>query len=281
MQPEDSQDPPSNLGKIQTHVSKIERAFGKAEKSGEQAQEQENYLAESMEQIMRDREAFIKLYQPAAMSYIRGVLVRISSTNSPSLADDVGAIWSNLVTRLLEGNFSSFKHTGKQGSFRAWLRRVIANECKQHQRAHAHTLGKKGPKHAVPLNDEVDPETVDAEDRSLEQALRKTVIQRAYEALEDDGLNGVAVLFSAQRGGAFTSQELADHLSAKSGKTFSADAAKKRLQRGRELFAQNLLEQVALLDGTDDLDRIEETLVELDLMGNCRKALAARRESKG
>ena len=95
--------------------------------------------------------------------------------------------------------------------------------------------------------------------------------------MEDDGLYGTAVLFAAERCGEFTSEELAEHLSKKSGKTISVDAAKKRLERGRELFAQTLLEQVAKLDGTDDFDRLEETLIELNLVANCKKALAAMR----
>ncbi len=293
--PDDSPiDPPSNLQstRLASHISALERAFGvHAEHVGNDP-EAIAKAEELKRKISRDREEFIKLYQLAAMNYSRGVLVRLSKRwNVPvDVVQDVPGVWSNLVTRLLEGRFTTFQHRGTQGSFRAWLRRVIATECKAYIEDQCRILGKNGPKNASVLSDEIDPEFIDPEDRTLEITLRATLISKTYETMEDAGLYGAAVLYwekqksskdkkttdeAAERG---MVADLAAYLSEISQKEISPVNARKYIERGRDLFARNFIDQVAkydgMFDGEYDVDRIEETLIELDFLD---KQLTARK----
>jgi DNA-directed RNA polymerase specialized sigma24 family protein len=291
-------DPPSNLQskRLSSHVSALERAFG--EKAEPVANDPETFakLEELKKKIMRDREEFIKLYQPAAMNYAGGVLVRLSKRWSipVDIEQDVPAVWSNLVLRLLEGKFTSFQHRGSEGSFRAWLRRVIATECKGHLEDQGRVLGRRGPRNASAVEHDIDPECFDPDDRTLETTLRGTLISKTYETMEEAGLYGEAVLHWEKRKrkinekkdqAALSSEgenmgdevaeqglvvDLASHLTDVGGKPISHDNAKKYLERGRDLFAKNFIDQVAkydgMFDGEYDVDQIEETLVELEFL---------------
>lgn len=291
-------DPPSNLRskRLSSHVSALERAFGEQEKLAANDPESLAKAEELRRKIMRDREEFIKLYQSASMNYARGVLVRLSKrwSFSVDIEQDVPAVWSNLVIRLLEGKFTSFQHRGSEGSFRAWLRRVIATECKGYLEDQGRILGKRGPKNASALGDDIDPEFFDPQDRTLEITLRGTLISKTYETMEEAGLYGEAVLYWERRkrklnemkeAAALSSEgekkadalsdtglvaDLAAHLTEASGKTIRPDNAKKYLERGRDLFAENFIDQVAkydgMFDGKYDVNRIEETLMELEFL---------------
>lgn len=293
-----SSTPPSNLRseRLSSHVSALERAFGEQGKLAANDPETLAQAEELRKKIMRDREEFIKLYQPASMNYARGVLVRLSKRWSipVDIEQDVPAVWSNLVLRLLEGKFTSFQHRGSEGSFRAWLRRVIATECKGYLEEQGRVLGKRGPKNASALGDDIDPEFFDPDDRTLETTLRGTLISKTYETMEEAGLYGAAVLYWEKRKrktneineeAALSSNgekkaddvsekglvaDLAAHLTEVSGKTIRPDNAKKYLERGRDLFAENFIDQVAkydgMFDGKYDVDRIEETLIELEFL---------------
>ena len=265
----------NHLKHIKTHVSGVLGALGEppSEVSVHDDPETRSRKIATREKQLRDREEFIKIYQPAIMAYIRGVLSKFLNDSS-NMPEHVSAVWANLVDKFLQGKLKSFKHSGEEGSFRAWLRTVISNDCKQYLRKHKNANGNGG----VTSLDGLDLEDPVAEDRTLELVLRETVIERAYQTMEDDGLYGTAVLFAADRAGEFTTAELAEHLSRQCGKTITHDAAKKRLARGRMLFAQAVIEQVAKLDDSSDLSVIEETLIDLRLHRNCKKALQAMRE---
>lgn len=292
-------EPQSKLKQIQTHISRIERAFGEVDDIDPKDPEARAKAEEFKKQAMKDREEFIKLYQPAAMNYARGVLIKLAKQwNAPfDVNQDVPAVWSNLVLLLLDGKYTSFKHKGIEGSFRVWLRRVIANECKGYLMDQGRVLGKRGPKNAAPLSAEADPETFDPEDRTLEATMRGTLISKTYATMEEAGLYGEAVLFWEKHNSAKNAakeqlaiegdtedasaelaaskdarlnQELAIYLSEVSGKTIAPDNAKKYLERGKDLFARNFIDQVAkfdgMFDGAYDVDRIEETLIELEFL---------------
>ena len=296
MKNDDSQEKlPSKLNYINTHVSAIQRAFGQ---EGDESRDAIAKKEELRKRILNDREAFIKLYQPAAMNYARGVLLKLGEKwQVPvDVSQDVPAVWANIVVRLLEGKFTSFVHKGSEGSFRKWLTRVIANECKNHLKGEGRVLGKGGPKNATPLSDNIDPEAYDPEDQTFERTLRNKLIKKTYQSLGDDGLYGAAVLFwekrvseineekerekfesviadldaDEQKRKSALTQELADHLSEIGDKPITPDNAKKHLERGRDRFAEKFVVNVAKLDamfdGKYDADRIEETLIELGFL---------------
>ena len=270
-----NEDLPSYMDPKVRALSGIERAFDSSKDiQPPSLKPSEPSLTEDfIDPLLKDREEYIKMYQAAVMSYIRSLLKR-ASVDQVDLSQEVGVVWSNLVKRLLSGNFKSFRQTKNEKSFRAWIRPLIHAECKTH-------LQLKNPD-GTPLDfdtrsvqdQENEQSNLTSSDRTLEEVLRKTVIDRAYNEIEGDGLYGAAVLFAAKKTEGFTYEELANHLSEKGGKPVTVEASKKRLQRGRELFAQTLIEQAARLDGTEDLDRIEVILVELDLLAHCKKALA-------
>jgi hypothetical protein len=290
--------PPSNLNSVRlsSHVSALERAFGS--KTDVVSMDPETLAkAEELEkQAMKDRGEFIKLYQYAAMNYARGVLVKQSRRLGIQVhvEQDVPAVFSNLAFRLLQGKFKSFRHTGNEGSFRVWLRRVISNECKGYLVGQGRILGSKGPRNVTVIDDDIDPEFFDPEDRALETTLRGMLIKKAYETMEEAGLYGEAVLYweklkrkidevkdNSNLSIESTDQmdnvaekslvdELATHLSTVSGRPVSQSNAKKHLERGKDLFANNIIDQVAKYDGMIDreydADRIEETLIELEFL---------------
>jgi DNA-directed RNA polymerase specialized sigma24 family protein len=267
-----NKDQPNRMDSQDRTLSGIERAFDSS--LDIQPPDREPSPIEAiMDPVLKDREEYIKMYQPAVMSYIRSLL-RHAAIDPNDLSREVGVVWSNLVNRLLSGDFESFRQTKNEKSFRTWIRRLIHSECNTRLQMNNSRSGDAEFDSGDHPDQECELADSAATDRTLEEVLRKSVIDLAYDEIKDDGLNGAAVLFATQRSEGFTFEELAEHLTEKGGRTITVDAAQKRLQRGRELFAQTLIEQAARLDGTEDLDRITVTLVELELMAHCKKALA-------
>ncbi len=265
-------DPASNLNYQATHISGIERAFDSSLDIQPPDREPSRIKA-ILDPVLKDREEYIKMYQPAVMSYIRSLL-RHAAIDPNDLNREVGVVWSNLVNRLLSGDFESFRQTKNEKSFRTWIRRLIHSECNTRLQMNNSRSGDAECDSGDHPDQECQLADSAATDRTLEEVLRKSVIDLAYDEIKDDGLNGAAVLFATQSSEGFTFEALAEHLTEKGGRTITVGAAQKRLKRGRELFAQTLIEQAARLDGTEDLDRITVTLVELELMAHCKKALA-------
>ena len=72
--------------------------------------------------------------------------------------------------------------------------------------------------------------------------------------------------------------QLAERLSAKLGKPFSADAVRQALHRARAKFAALLLQEVERTLESPTRDELEEELIDLQLLPYCKKALEERRQ---
>jgi RNA polymerase sigma-70 factor (ECF subfamily) len=69
------------------------------------------------------------------------------------------------------------------------------------------------------------------------------------------------------------SAEMARQLQARLGKPLTGAGVRQTLHRARERFADLLLEEVARSLETSEVDRLEQELIDLDLLTYCRDAL--------
>jgi len=72
------------------------------------------------------------------------------------------------------------------------------------------------------------------------------------------------------------SAEMAERLSAQTGKPFTAAGVRKTLERARDKFADMLLDEIAQALDAPTHERLEEELIELGLLEHCRPALERR-----
>jgi RNA polymerase sigma-70 factor (ECF subfamily) len=72
------------------------------------------------------------------------------------------------------------------------------------------------------------------------------------------------------------SAELGDHLSACRHLELTPEAIRQLLHRARENFADLLVDEVARSLGSADPGKLEQELIELDLLDYCRPSLARR-----
>ena len=121
---------------------------------------------------------------------------------------------------------------------------------------------------------------LDAFDQEFLSSWRKELMARAWEALErlqrDTGRPFHTVLRSRAEHPDLTSEQMAEQLSARLGKAVNAGWVRQNLLRARETYVRLLLDEVTASLDPPTRDRIEQELIELDLLDYCREALNRR-----
>jgi RNA polymerase sigma-70 factor (ECF subfamily) len=124
----------------------------------------------------------------------------------------------------------------------------------------------------------------DDDRRGFEAACRNDCLVQTWQALEGaekaDGKPYFTVLRLKVDNPKIRSEELARRLGTTLKKPMSAEAVRQTLHRARSLFADLLLDIVGRALGSADPDRLEEELVELELLDYCRSALVRRRKDR-
>lgn len=110
---------------------------------------------------------------------------------------------------------------------------------------------------------------------------RAELLNRTWEALRDSQPNGAKfyeTLFQRVTHPGADSTQLAAVLSDKLRQPITAALSRQWLHRARERFAELLIEEVARSLGDADRNRVEQELIDLDLLPYCKPALNRRDE---
>lgn len=214
------------------------------------------------------RQALVTRYATAVRSYVRAIMQ--GSADADEVAQDV-------VVKMLQGNFAGADP--QRGRFRDLLKVAVRNLVKNR-------WARENRRQGVDYDTELVAGPADeSPDESWDDAWRKQLMDNAWAALEDyERSNAGTVPYTLLRLRAqypdAESEELAQKLGAKVGRSVRADAVRQQLRRARVRFAELLLEEVA--DGLDTAtpDRIEEELISLGLFEHVRDLLPADWKTK-
>jgi DNA-directed RNA polymerase specialized sigma24 family protein len=246
----------SDLAQLSTHWSNIFRA---REAEGDAA--------------MAARNALLLRYIEVVLRYLRTVL------RDPQVVDQV---CSNFALRILESDRLFQNADPQRGRFRDYLKAIlqhmIADYYREQSREH------KQFQHLTGEHELADPASVaEKHDHDFEHHWRAELIKWVWHQLEQrDQKTGqkYAVLLRLQaKKPQLRSHQLAELLSKKLGQPFTAARVRQLLHRGREVFGELLVAEVARSLQADPSDpegyaRVEQELIDLGLLFSyCKKAL--------
>ncbi len=253
----------SDLAQFSTHWSNIFRA---READGDAA--------------MAARNALLLRYIEVVLRYLRTVL------RDPGVVDQV---CSNFALRVLESDRLLQNADPQRGRFRDYLKAVL-----QHMIADYYRQQSRENKQWQRLSGEhelADPNSLSEEqDRDFVRCWREELIKWVWRQLDQrDQKTGqkYAVLLRLQaKKPELRSTRLAELLSEKLGKPFTAAGVRQLLHRAREVFGELLVAEVARSLQLDPSDpdgntRVEQELIDLGLLFSyCKKALERCRVSE-
>lgn len=215
-------------------------------------------------------EEMIHRYHGAVYRYFLGA-VRNNDT-----ADE---LFQEFALRFARGGFRN-ADPGK-GRFRDFLRTVLINLIHDHGRAKLRRMESISPESPEPADS--------SDDLSLEDSFtvswREELLDRAWKRLAEleaqEGQPYHTVLRYRAENPEGRSSEIAVAMTEQlqPARPFTDVGIRKLLQRAREQFADGLIEEVGSSLSSADLARIEEELIDLDLLAYCRSALDRRRSS--
>jgi RNA polymerase sigma factor (sigma-70 family) len=227
-------------------------------------------------QAHQGRPAEVAEAQSALMRRYGGAVHRylLASLRDPEAADDLS---QEFALRFLRGDFRN-ADPGK-GRFRDFLKRSIYHLMIDYHR------GRRARPQLLD-GDAVEPAATDADpwDRDLDQQFldswREQLMAHAWTDLdkvqERSGQPFADVLRLRVANPDLHSPQLAERLSGGLGRSVNAGWVRLNLHRAREMFVESLLGEVERSLGTPSLERLEEELSDLGLLGHCRSGLQRR-----
>ena len=199
-------------------------------------------------------------------SAIRGYIQAITKN-----ADDVDEISQDVFVRILNGDFAGADPD--RGRFRDLLKVAVRNMvrnfwAKQNRRRHPE-LQEDAIEAVENDNIEDDPWSINWRNNLLE------ITWQSLRQFEEERKNSVAftVLRIRTQNPNADSKQLAELLSQKTGRTFTAPATRQQLHRARIRFAELLVEEIAQGLDVAEPDRIQEELISLGLYERIRDVL--------
>jgi RNA polymerase sigma factor (sigma-70 family) len=213
--------------------------------------------------------ALVQRYQAAVYRYLLGAL---------GDADSADEVFQEFALRLLRGDFH--RAAPERGRFRDFVRTSLINLVINFRKKHGR---------AVPLDNIAEPAADSSMSQSLDEEFlanwRKALLDKAWEALaalqKPDGPPYYRVVRCKSEHPDLTSAQLAEQLAAEmpSPTTFTEENLRKILQRGRELFTDLLVDEVAHSLRTSSDDDLAQELIDLGFQSYCRRALERRRKA--
>ncbi|MBI1832104.1 MAG: sigma-70 family RNA polymerase sigma factor [Planctomycetes bacterium] len=194
--------------------------------------------------------------------------------------DAAGELFSRFAERVLEIHPFLQRADPQKGRFRDYLKAILSRMVIDWYRQQA-----KGPKS---LPDDVEPVQAapsTSEDEEFRKLWAEELMNHAWKGLAEvertKGRPFHSLLLYKAQNPKVRSEAMARHFTGVLGQPFTADNIRKLLQRGHELLNDLLVEEVARsLKGEPgqivDADRIEEEMVELQLMDTPRRAALER-----
>jgi DNA-directed RNA polymerase specialized sigma24 family protein len=246
----------SELAQLSTHWSNIFRA---REAEGDSA--------------MAARNALLLRYVEVVLRYLRAVL------RDQNVVDHV---CSNFAVRVLESDRLYQNADPQRGRFRDYLKAVLQHMIADYYREQSRE--QRQCQHLSAEQELADPSSLTAEqEQDFVRCWREELIKWVWHQLEQrDHKTGqkYAVLLRLQaKKPQVRSTQLAELLSAKLGRTFTAAGVRQLLHRAREVFGDLLVAEVARSLQVDPSDpngnaRVEQELIDLGLLFSyCKKAL--------
>lgn len=213
----------------------------------------------------RAQRLLMERYQGAVYSYLLG-----------AVGDEDGAhdLFQEFAVRFLRGGFR--RANPGRGRFRDFVKKALINLVNDHRR-------REAKRHHQTLGDiEIESVAPDSHLPFLE-SWRRELFARAWDALAALEQPGKQPLYTVLRLRAenprLSSNALAERVTVRLQleRSLTAVTTRKLLQRAREKLGDLLLAEVAHSLGGGKLDDVEDELIELGLIGYCRRSIERRR----
>lgn len=209
------------------------------------------------------RQALMQRYCGAVFRYL------LRAVRDPSIAED---LTQEFALRFIQGRFGQADR--EHGRFRNYVKGALFRLVQDHYREKLREprAVSLDPNQAVPASDESE-----AADQVFRESWRQELLARAWRALEEverrTGQPYHEILRLRVDEPDLASADIAERLSARHGRRFTAAGVRQLVHRGRERFAELLLEDIrASLEGASR-DRVAEELAELNLLKYCKDLL--------
>jgi RNA polymerase sigma-70 factor (ECF subfamily) len=214
----------------------------------------------SAQTVALAQEKLLERYCGAVYRYLVGVLRDVHA------ADELA---QEFALNFVKGNFKGADP--ERGRFRDYVKTALFNLIRRHHR--------QQKKQAVPLEPEMEPAAADSDqaDQDFLNRWRDELLARTWEALaqqeQQTGQLYHTMLDYRTKHPDIASAQMAETMSARLKKKFTAAAVRQIIHRAREKFADLLIEEVARSLSTSDKDKIEQELGDLGLLSYCQDAL--------
>jgi DNA-directed RNA polymerase specialized sigma24 family protein len=218
----------------------------------------------------RARNELLVRYHEAVYHYF------LAKIRDPNAARE---LYSNFAVKLIENDRILTNVDPARGRFRHYLKAALHHMVIDYYRNRA-----REPLRRINFDpaehDVIDPNEGEG-DRDFSPIWRQELLNQAWKALQTleqrSGQPHYTVLRCQSDNPDLKGPQLAERLSAKLGKPFSHDGVRAALHRARAKFAALLLEEVERTMDSPTLDKLEEELIDQQLLPYCKKALEERR----
>lgn len=220
---------------------------------------------EAMAQQRTERERFLKRYQVAIIGYL-GVYL--------GDADAVSEVWDKFIEKWLDGKLYGYD---PNRSFRLYLKQILRNDVYSYWG----TRSKGKQRGQVRLD--TNYEQVDHLDRTASEVfdsnMGEEILEQALESLGPGSPYHQALTFLKNAEFSGEKDFSYEDLSAVLGR--SVEASRQTVHRARKEYARMIIEQVVQLIKSRDLKLVRETLMDLNLLRYCQKALDEMERNEG
>jgi RNA polymerase sigma factor (sigma-70 family) len=216
------------------------------------------------EDVRQAQQELLRRYCGAIYRYLLAVL------RDPEAAADLS---QEFALRFVRGAFRNADP--ERGRFRDFVKKSLYHLIMDHHRRQQ-AQPRPLPEQLPAVDDQTD--TVDAE---FNKHWRGEILGRTWEALaaleRETGQLFHTVLRWRVEHPQHPAEELAQELSLQLGKPFTEGAIRVQLHRARAKYADLLLDEVARSLQSSAMERIEQELIDLDLLSYCKAALERRK----
>lgn len=214
------------------------------------------------------QERFFRRYQASIRRFLSGIL------RDQLLVDEA---FQQFALKFVEGKLGGYKE--KKGLFRDYLKQVLRNEARKT------LIRARSNPHRVDLDVAVAPLVRDAA-TEFDDQLRKELLCRAFDRLKETEHEGKPRDFSLLKWlwnqesstiAPISTKQIATFLEQQDGEPCSFENARQRKKRARQRLAEQLIAVTGELIHSRNLERIAETLQDLELSIYCKPFLVEQR----
>jgi RNA polymerase sigma-70 factor (ECF subfamily) len=217
----------------------------------------------------RARQLLMQRYCGAVYRYL------LRAVREPAVAED---LTQEFALRFVQGRFGHADPS--QGRFRNYVKAALFRLVQDHHRSKGKQL------RAAPLESDAqvaDPHD-EAAERDFRESWRQELLSRAWAALDavqkQSGQPYHTVLRLRADQPELSSNEMAQAVSTRLGRAISSANLRQLLHRGRERFAELLLDEVCQSIEGSTIEQVEEELAELNLLKYCQDVLDKRKSGE-